>query len=336
MKEALHYQGFAGGRVQCQLCPHRCELKDQGKGICGARQNQHGKLISLSYGQVAAIQLDPIEKKPLYHFYPGKNIVSVGSFGCNLHCSYCQNWTLSRGHQGRWQLKPEELIKLIDEQFSDQENIGLAFTYNEPLIGFEYLLESSKLAKKAGHQVVLISNGYINTSCLSQLLPYIDAMNIDLKSFNEGFYHNYCQGSLAPVLENIKLVSGELFLEVTTLLIPGENDSLQEIEELASWLSNVDKEIPLHLSRYFPSYRLERPPTDLAVMAEAGRVAKKHLSYVYLGNAPQLAGADTVCPQCEQVLIKRRGGYQIQKINMDSIDGQTICAVCHRRIRMKS
>ncbi len=335
MKEALHYQGLAGRRVQCQLCPHQCELGDQGKGICGARQNQHGKLISLSYGQVAAIQLDPIEKKPLYHFYPGKNIVSVGSFGCNLHCSFCQNWTLSRGHQGRWQLKPEQLIKLVEEHFGEQDNIGLAFTYNEPLVGFEYLLEISKLAKRAGHQVVLISNGYINSSCLTQLLPHIDAMNIDLKSFREGFYQNHCQGSLNPVLENIKLASRELFLEVTTLLIPGENDSLQEIEELASWLGSVDKEIPLHLSRYFPSYQLERPPTDLAVMAEARRVAKRHLSYVYLGNAPQLGGTDTICPQCEQVLIKR-SGYQVQKNKLESIDGQTICAVCHRRIRMKS
>ena len=279
-KEALFYEK-QGDKISCKLCPHNCLITAGEHGKCNVRINREGKLYTINYGEITSIAQDPIEKKPLYHFKPGSNILSVGSFGCNFSCGFCQNYSISQGRASSEYISPEKLVEICK---SLEDNIGVAFTYNEPSIWYEYVYNASKLLKETlkDINIVLVTNGYIKEEPLKMLLPYVDAMNIDLKAFNNKYYKDICGGSVTPVMDTIKIASKECHVEVTTLLVNGENDSSGEIEEIAGFIASLNKDIPLHLSRYFPNYKMENPATKVEVMFEDRDIAKKYLNYVYI------------------------------------------------------
>lgn len=292
--------------------PHHCRIHEGRTGLCGVRQNRGGRLYALNYAEVVSIALDPIEKKPLYHFYPGTSILSAGTFGCNLFCPFCQNYSLARGTGSEYprpQTLPISGDRLTQEAVKARPDgsIGCAFTYNEPTIWYEYIKETADKLKNHGQKVVLVSNGYIENQPLRELLPYIDAMNIDVKAFSEAFYHNHCRGKLAAVMQSVETAMQKVHVEITTLLIPGENDSRQEISQLAKWLASLDKNMVLHLSHYHPAYRFDIEPTPLRNMQAARDEALKHLNFVYLGNIGR--ENDTLCLNCGKVLIERQGYY---------------------------
>ena len=267
----------------CGLCPHNCNIKEKHAGKCGARVNREGILFAESYGRVTSIALDPIEKKPLSMFHPGKKIVSIGSYGCNLNCGFCQNFNISMEYKNiKLEYMTPELVCDVAVMAVADENIGIAYTYNEPLIGFEFLIDCSKLIKKAGLVNVLVTNGYLNPEPLNALLPYIDALNIDIKGIQERTY-NRVGGTLEPVKKTIKTANTVCHVEVTTLVVPGENEN--EVLDIAKWLSSVDENIPYHLSRFFPRYKFSNSePTPPNIMYELYEDAKKYLKNVFLGN----------------------------------------------------
>ncbi len=270
--------------MHCHLCPHNCVISPGREGVCRARKNIDGVLYSMNYGKLTSLALDPIEKKPLYRFYPGSLILSAGTFGCNLKCSFCQNWTISHGTPSTVDISPSALVEKAVE-LKDEGNIGIAYTYNEPSIWFEFVLDTAAMAKERGLKNVLVTNGYIGKEPLTQLLPYVDAMNIDLKAFSDGFYRDVCKGSLEAVKQTVETAAKKCHVEVTTLVIPGFNDSMEEIEELSRWLASVSQEIPLHLTRFFPNYKMKDIlPTPVDTLRKARDIAKKNLRYVYLGN----------------------------------------------------
>lgn len=273
-------------KITCQLCPHHCKLSEDQIGFCRARINKSDRIIDLNYGMVTAIALDPIEKKPLRHFFPGSKILSVGSFGCNLRCPFCQNYEISMAGAeeayGR-KMSPESLVgnasRLIDEG-----NIGLAYTYNEPLVGYEFVRDCAKEIKKKGLKNVLVTNGCFCEEPMRNILPDIDALNIDLKGFTQEFYEKI-KGDLETVKQTIKIASEYSHVEVTTLIVPGENDSEEEIRALSQWLGSVGKTIPLHLSRFFPKYNMvDRDATEVAEVYHLAEIARESLDFVYVGN----------------------------------------------------
>lgn len=318
-KRALFYEK-QGDKVNCKLCPHDCLISPGGYGKCNVRINKEGNLYTTNYGEITSISEDPIEKKPLYHYKPGSNILSIGSFGCNFNCSFCQNHQISQGKPNSQYISPE---KLVDICKGLEDNIGVAFTYNEPSIWFEYVYNASKLLKEAikDIKIVLVTNGYIKEEPLKMLFPYVDAMNIDLKAFNNKYYNDICGGSITPVLDTIKMSSKQCHVEVTTLLVNSENDSEGEMEKIADFIASVDKNIPLHLSRYFPSYKMDNPATKVEVMIKDRDIAKKYLNYVYIGNVDSIDNS-TYCPKCGYNLIERKN-YNI-KVNTNSIK----CSKC--------
>ncbi|MGI6588458.1 MAG: AmmeMemoRadiSam system radical SAM enzyme [Peptococcia bacterium] len=285
MKLATHWVKKDNSfEVQCLLCPHGCVIHEGGQGRCRVRKNVAGKLYLLNYGQVTAMALDPIEKKPLKRFFPGKQVFSLGTFGCNLACSFCQNWQIAHQKEVVTHfLAPKEAVAQA-QKLLPLGNVGIAYTYSEPLMWFEYVLETAKLAKEADLKNILVTNGYLNPKPLKELLPFIDAVNLDIKAFTQGFYQKLCQGRLEPVLHSAKLFAQECHLEITTLLIPQKNDNLEEIANLAQWIANLDRKIPLHLTRYFPNYKLQISATTRETMQKVKKVAEKYLDYVYLGN----------------------------------------------------
>ena len=305
-KEALFYEK-QGEKISCRLCPHNCFIKEGEYGKCNVRINKNGKLYTINYGEITSIAKDPIEKKPLYHFKPGSNILSVGSFGCNFSCGFCQNHTISQERANSEYIPPEKLVEICK---SLDDNIGVAFTYNEPSIWYEYVYNSSRLLKETlkDINIVLVTNGYIKEEPLKMILPYVDAMNIDLKAFNNKYYKDICGGSVEPVMDTIKISSKKCHVEVTTLIVSGENDSSYEIEEIAGFIASVDKNIPLHLSRYFPNYKMKTPATKLEVMLQDRDIAKKHLNYVYMGNVDS-SDNSTYCSKCGYKLIEREKYY---------------------------
>lgn len=303
MKKALYWEAKEEGKVKCLLCPHGCVIPPGGKGLCRVRENVNGALYATSYSRVASIALDPIEKKPLYHFHPGSAILSAGTVGCNMRCQFCQNYTLSQTDVPTEYLSPERLLDLITQV---EDNIGIAFTYNEPLIWYEYIYDTARLikAKDPNIAVVLVSNGYINPEPLAGLLPYVDAMNIDLKTFNDDTYRRLSGARLEPVLETIRRAAAKCHVEVTTLVIPEENDTPEEIGKLASWLAAINTNIPLHLSRYHPAYKFSRLPTPATTLLALQKEACRHLNYVYIGNLPRV-DQGTYCPECGRKVIDR-------------------------------
>ncbi len=300
--EARYYEKLDQERVRCLLCPHHCLLKEGQKGICRVRVNESGKLFTLNYEEVVSLALDPIEKKPLFHFYPGKLILSAGTFGCNFSCAFCQNYLLAQENPGSRRIDSDTMVE-IALKARKEDSIGIAFTYNEPSIWYEYILETAKKLQENDLQAVLVSNGYIDKAPLEELLPFIDAMNIDLKAFSDSFYQRLCKGKLEAVKETIERAVGMTHVEITTLVIPGENDNMKEIADMSKWIASLNSEIPFHLSRYHPAYRLQKPATPIQTLKEAQNIARKHLDFVYTGNIAE--ENNTVCKECGQILIKR-------------------------------
>lgn len=270
----------------CQVCMHHCKLKPGQWGACRARKNEGGKIVCENYGQVSSLALDPIEKKPLRRFHPGSKILSVGSFGCNLRCPFCQNYEISMTEPDMSEdcfLSPATLAE-IAAQNRRKGNIGVAYTYNEPLVGWEYVLDAARLVREADMKNVLVTNGTASPEILEKLLPYVDAMNIDLKGFREDYYRKL-GGSLSVVKEFILRAAEDCHVELTTLIVPGENDTVSEMEEEAAWIASIDREIPLHVSRFFPRFQMEeREATAVRSVYELAEAARKHLAYVYTGN----------------------------------------------------
>ncbi|MGI5839156.1 MAG: AmmeMemoRadiSam system radical SAM enzyme [bacterium] len=310
MREALHYERESSGIIHCLLCPQNCRIKDGGVGFCRVRRHQDGKLYTLNYGRCTAVALDPIEKKPLYHFHPGAVVLSLGTVGCNLRCGFCQNWQISQGEGATESMPPERAVEMADDLQADSGCLGLAYTYSEPFMWYEYVLDTARLARDRGHKNILVTNGYVREEPLRRLLPYIDAMNIDLKAFTEHFYQATCSGRLEPVKKTIAAVYGQCHLELTTLIIPTLNDSAAEITRLTDWIADLGDDIPLHFSRYFPAYRFSLPPTPLATLVQARDIARRRLRHVYIGNVEAEDGLDTYCPGCGAVVV-RRDGYRV-------------------------
>jgi len=328
MREAKWYEKTADNKVICRLCPHRCRINEGQSGICRVRVNEGGKLFTKNYGLCTSLTADPIEKKPLYHFYPGQNILSVGTYGCNLKCAYCQNWHLAHREPSLLFMEPHEIIEAALEM-KKHGNIGIAYTYSEPTVWYEFMIETSRLAKEKGLLNVMVSNGYIDEKPLAELLEYIDALNIDVKGFNKDFYHSYIKGDYKPVLKTAEIaLKNGCHVELTTLLVTGLNDSEEEIKALTEWcLSALGKDVPLHFSRYFPNYKLDLPPTPLKTLAKAYKIAASQLNYVYLGNAPELGKSDTYCPLCKKIVVSR-SGYQTKIIGLN----KNKCAYCGEKL----
>jgi len=310
-KEALYYKKLKGKAVQCQLCPRYCITKDGESGDCNVRENRKGKLFSLVYGKACSMNSDPIEKKPMYHFMPGEKAMSISTVGCNLHCKQCQNWQISQTkpeYNPYISLTPEEVISNTLES----ECKIIAYTYTEPTVFYEYMLDIAKLARNQGIKNVIVSNGFINPEPLRELCKYMDGANIDLKAFSEKFYKDICQGSLAPVLKTIEILhENKIWIELTNLIIPTLNDKELEIKKLAQWVKNLDKSMPLHFSAFYPTYKLTNlPETPPEKIKQARQIAiKLGLKYVYSGNINDDEGNTTYCPKCRKPLIIRQGYY---------------------------
>jgi len=307
LKEALYWEKTETGRVLCQLCPHGCRIADGQVGLCQVRKNVVGTLFTLNYGRISAANLDPIEKKPLFHFYPGSLILSLGTVGCNLACSFCQNWSIAQTGDttGTRPLTPEHAMKMAQ---SEPGNIGLAYTYNEPFMWYEFVLEAAELARAADLKNVLVTNGYVQEAPLRQMLPFIDAMNVDVKSMSERFYRELCRGKPEPPRRTVELAKEYgCEVEITNLVIPNWNDTEQDFRALVDWAASVDQNLPMHFSRYHPDYRLAEPPTSAQTLLRAREIAREKLNYVYLGNLYPPEGENTDCPSCGRTVIARQG-----------------------------
>ncbi|NLS44770.1 MAG: AmmeMemoRadiSam system radical SAM enzyme [Firmicutes bacterium] len=307
MKKASYWEVRPCKTILCLLCPHNCKIKPGESGICRGRKNVAGELISLNYGEITSLAVDPIEKKPLYHFYPGSKILSVGTKGCNLACGFCQNWRISQSDPETYSITPEALAEATADYSKKGESFGISYTYSEPMVWFEFVFETAKFIHEKGLKNVLVTNGYINESPFRELSPYIDAINIDIKAFSSSFYEKVCLGGLEPVLRTACIAhEAGCHIEVTNLIIPGLNDSPKEIEELVDWVAvNLGDTTPLHFSRYYPAYKFEDPPTPIDTLHKAVNIGRSRLKYVYLGNTPGREGVDTVCYQCGKTVIKR-------------------------------
>ena len=319
---AQYFTEQSNDKVKCTLCPHSCVISSGERGICGVRENIEGRLYSINYGKASSISIDPIEKKPLYHFYPGNKILSLGTFGCNFACDFCQNWQISQKEPPLRNITPEEVVEIALGKDLDQ----IAYTYSEPMVWYEFVKETSKIASEHHISNVLVTNGYINPGPLAELLDYIDAANVDVKAYRDGFYQQFTGGSLSPVLKTVEKMSSEIHLEITTLIISDLNDDLNQLSELFSWLSGLNKGIPLHLSRYFPNYKMNRSATEIKKMKEVYELAQEYLDHVYLGNVNIKNTTDTYCPSCEDKLINR--GLYSTKNKVD--DGS--CPYCGEEI----
>ena len=312
MHEARLWKPLSGGKVHCRLCAHYCVIDDGGRGRCGVRENHGGRLETQVYGRVAALNLDPVEKKPLFHYKPGATTLSFATMGCNLACSFCQNHTLSqppragRPAQGR-DTTPEQLVRTALDDGAE----SISYTYSEPTVFFEFMQDTARAAHEAGLGNIMVSNGFQSPECLEALDGLIDAANIDLKAFTEDFYRDRCGARLAPVLENLKAIKTMgWWLEVTTLVIPGLNDSEGELADMAGFLAReLGSDTPWHVSRFHPDYTLtDRGPTPVATLETAYRLGREAgLDYVYTGNVPGHDGENTRCPSCGEVVIRRRG-----------------------------
>jgi pyruvate formate lyase activating enzyme len=307
MKEALYYEKLNNNLVKCELCPWLCNIQPNNRGICGVRQNLKGKLYSLVYARPCAVHVDPIEKKPLYHFMPGARAFSIATIGCNFFCGFCQNWQISKADVANVEKEYDELAPERAVELCKKEKCNIiSYTYTEPTIFYEYMLDIAKVAKKQGIKNTIVSNGYINEAPLKELCKYIDGANIDLKGFTDEFYRKICKGKLEPVLNTLKTLRREgVWLEITNLLVPGLNDDFKKIEEMSEWISKeLGKDVPLHFSRFHPDYKItDAEPTPMETLEKARKIAEEYLNYVYIGN---VAGeSNTICPKCESVVIRR-------------------------------
>lgn len=322
MKEAMLYEKIGQGRVRCALCSHRCVIEPGKRGICGVRENRDGTLYSLVYGKVVSRGVDPIEKKPLFHLLPGTRSYSIATVGCNFTCLNCQNHTIS-------QYPREQGGRVIGEEMAPSEVVSeakragcesIAYTYTEPTIFFEYAFDTASLAHEEGIRNVFVSNGYMTPEATEKILPYLDGINIDLKGIRDDLYHKVVGGTLRPVLDSIaRFFQAGVWVEVTTLIIPGLNDSTEELHWTAEAIYGISPTIPWHISRFYPAFRLtDRPPTPVATLKKAQQIGRKvGLRYVYVGNVPG-EGEDTYCPACGALVLKRHG-FLIQENRL--VDG---------------
>jgi len=314
MTDAKYWKKLSDGRIACELCPQACVIPEGGHGVCLGRSNRDGVLKAENFGQTVSAAMDPIEKKPLYHVCPGRSVLSIACNGCNLRCDFCQNSSISQMKAQTTPLPPAELVKLALESSS----FGVAYTYTEPLVWFEYLLQAGALVRESGLKNILVTNGVLNEAPLRELLPLIDAMNIDLKSMKESFYRDHCHSAGAEAVKRtIRLAAEACFVEVTNLIIPGLNDSDDDLRELTAFVADVNPSIPLHFSRYFPTYKMEIPATPVSTLVRAKEIAQERLQYVYLGNVQIEDDANTYCPDDGHLLV-RRTGYSAEVVGIEN------------------
>jgi len=299
MKDA-HFYTQKNDILRCCLCPHNCLIDEDCFGICRNRKNIGGKLQATGYAQVSSLCFDPIEKKPLYHFYPFSTILSVGGLWCNLKCSFCQNWRIAHKEAETISISPEKLCDMALLNGS----IGIAFTYNEPFIWYEYVYDVSVLARKSNLKILLVTNGYINLKPLKNLLPFVDAMNIDVKGFRNDYYRDICGGELDYVKNTVEESAKHCHVEITTLIVNGLNDKVEELRDMLKWLESVNPLIPLHISRYYPEYKMRIPETPTKTLYELRKIASEYLSFVYIGNVLD-AQNNTYCPRCSHLIVDR-------------------------------
>jgi len=316
MREAMLWEEAGEGRVRCKLCAHRCLIPPGGRGVCMVRENREGKLYSLVYGRIVSQALDPVEKKPLFHFLPGTGTLSIATVGCNFRCDFCQNYEISqfpREYGGRIvgeKVTPEELVAAA----KSTQARSISYTYTEPTIFFELCYETGKLAAKEGLKNIFVTNGYMTEEALEEAKGWLHAANVDLKSFSEDFYRRFCGASLQPVLDTIRRMwEAGIWVEVTTLVIPGRNDSEEELRWIAEFLAGISPDIPWHISRFVPAYKVwDLPSTPVGTLRKAREIGlSAGLHFVYMGNVPG-EGEDTFCPSCGKVLIKRYGFYVLK------------------------
>ncbi len=317
MKECMFYKPIEGNILQCHLCHHRCKIPETKRGICGVRENRSGTLYSLVYGKVIAENIDPIEKKPLFHFLPGSQVLSIGTVGCNFRCKHCQNSDISQyphEHGGLItgiDLTPEAIVAAAKAAACET----IAYTYNEPTVFFEFAYDTAILAKKEGIKNVFVSNGYLSAEATRQIAPYLDGINIDLKSFSNDTYISICGARLNPVMETIRLMKRlGVWVEVTTLIIPGINDKEGELRNIARFIKDIAPHVPWHITRFHPAYKLQNlPPTPLAVIRQAREIGiQEKLRHIYTGNIPSGLSENTFCYSCGALLIERYGVNAVQ------------------------
>ncbi len=325
-REAMYWEPLEDGAVRCALCPRRCVVPEGGRGFCGVRENRGGTYYTLTYGNPCAVHVDPIEKKPFYHYLPTTTAFSIAVAGCNLDCRFCQNWHISQSRPEQtfnYELAPEHLVELAARSGS----ASIAYTYSEPTIFYEYMLDCARAAHQRGLRNVYHSNGFIEEEPLRELCRYLDAANIDLKGFSEEYYREMTGGSLAPVLRSLEVLSDErIHLELTTLIVPGGNDDPEELRAMCAWIrDHLGPDVPLHLSRFHPQYQLtDVAPTPVETLELARRIASEEgLRYVYIGNVPGHEANSTYCPSCGELLIHRIG-YAVDVLGMS--DGA--CSSC--------
>ncbi len=349
MKEALFYEKLGDGNVRCALCPHNCVIAEGKSGFCGVRKNTDGILETLVYGKVSSVAIDPIEKKPLFNFNPGSSVFSMGTLGCNMHCQHCQNWEISHAVLAQSLIgdkafeidapkmtefvSPETAVSLALARDCD----GIAWTYNEPTVWFEYTLDSAKIAKEAGLYTAYVTNGYINEEPLKMIAPYLDAFRVDIKSFRDDFYKNVAQvPSKDPVLKSAKYAKIDcgIHVEAVTNIIPGMNDSDGELKEIASWINNeLGSETPWHVTRFYPHHNYASlPATPIETLERAHEIGESAgLKYVYVGNVFGHQGENTYCPKCANIVIERQG-YDIVRFDMND---DNLCNFCEEKISIK-
>ena len=331
MKEAMLYGPLEGGKVQCSLCNHRCTIAPSKRGICGVRENRDGKLYSLVFGRAISLNVDPIEKKPIFHLFPGSTSFSIATVGCNFRCLQCQNHDISQMalDNGRIEgsLAPPSKVVSLAKEYGCK---SISYTYTEPTIYFEYAYETAALARQEGIKNIFVTNGYMTGEALKTIQPYLDAANVDLKSFQEKFYKEVCGARLKPVLETLELMRQMgIWVEVTTLVIPTLNDSDKEFEEIAQFILSLGPDVPWHISAFYPTYKmLNLPRTPASLLHRAREIGVgAGLRYVYCGNIPGAEGEDTYCPHCGQKVIERVG---FQVVKNEVVSGE--CRHCHSKI----
>lgn len=331
MKEAMFYEKLKDNIVQCKLCPHFCTIKEDERGKCGVRENIKGKLYSLVYAKPCSTAIDPIEKKPFFHFMPGTYSYSIATVGCNLSCKFCQNWQISQQPKPKNPIIGQTLTpkQIVEEAIANGCN-SISYTYTEPTIFFEYAYETAKLAKKQGLKNNFVTNGFINKEPINKISEVLDAANIDLKGFSEDYYKEVCGARLQPVLDAIKQYYEKgIWLEITTLIVPGHNDNKEMLTKIAKFIAGIDKKIPWHISAFYPHHKMQDvPPTDTRTIHKAIQIGKKiGLKYIYAGNIPGDDYESTYCPKCKKKIIERFS-FGVEKINLK----KSRCSFCNENI----
>ncbi|MCG2712910.1 MAG: AmmeMemoRadiSam system radical SAM enzyme [Candidatus Omnitrophica bacterium] len=330
-KEALYYKTLKDNSVQCLHCPHNCTVKDGKRGFCRIKENKKGKFFNIVYANPCAVHIDPIEKKPFFHFLPGSRSLSIATAGCNLRCKFCQNWQISQAAPEQVEavyLSPEDIaLKAVQTK-----SRSIAYTYTEPMVWYEFALDTAVIAKKNGTKNVMHTNGYVNPVPLRGICTHLNAINVDLKAFSEEYYSQVCSGSLKQILENLIIIKKEMgvWLELTNLIVPSLNDNPDQIRKMCEWIyKNLGPDVPVHFSRFFPIYKLSTlPPTPVSTLESAHKIAiDSGLKFSYIGNLPGNPAESTYCPKCKKELIKR-AGYTIVK----NVLNGSICPYCNESI----